>query len=373
MKRTPIHLLVTAPVGSISSMTRYADLVERALREHAPSFEVVRHSLAPTPDSLRRWPGFLRNRLHHTQVARAARRLARSGAKGIWHVLDGSHAYVTRGFPPAATVVTCHDLIPVRMGTGEFGRRPRLPARLLIERSRAGLAAAAAVVAVSRLSGQEAVTLGRVDPARLSVVPNPVDEAWLAAVPLPRAPRPLPDAYVFHLGHDAAYKNRQGAWNVFRRLAPRWPGKLVIAGSPCSPALAADIAAANLSHRVEFITFPDESRLRDLYRGASLFLFPSRFEGFGWPPLEAFACGCPAIASDVGGLRDVLGGDPPCLFDPFDEDGMATAALNLLENPARADAWVAAGRARVSACTSKVFAAGLSGVYATLAKGRGDS
>lgn len=345
-------------------MARHADLVELALRRHASGLDVRRHDLAPDPAQLSRWPAFLRGRVHHLMVDRNSRRLATRAPDGIFHVLDGSHAYLARHFPSSRVVVTCHDLIPSRMAAGELGRRPNLAARWLIGRSVRRLASAALVLPVSRHAARDAGQRAGVEATRLAVVPNPVDEAWLAELPRPRAPRPPPDAYVFHLGHDGAYKNRAAVWRIFSRIAPVWPGRLVIAGAPCSAGLSAEIRSAGLSDRVEFVPTPDDARLRALYRGASLLLFPSLMEGFGWPPLEALACGCPVVASDVGGLRDVLGDELPCLFNPADEDGMAAAALDLLRNPGRADAWVAAGRSRVAACTLERYARGLRAAYA---------
>ncbi len=372
MNSLVVHLLVTSPRGSCGSMARHADLVELALRRHAPALDVRRHDLAPDPGSLSRYPDFVRRRLHHLMVDRNARLVASRAMGDVFHVLDGSHAYLSRHFQPSRLVVTCHDLIPGRMAAGQLGPRPRWPARLLIRRSMAGLRTASTVLADSTPSARDATEIADVLPSRVRVLPVPLDPSWRQWLTQPRSAASLVDPYVLHLGHDGPYKNRRGVWNIFRRLAPDWPGRLVVAGQACSPALAAEISASGLGHRVSFVASPSESELLVLYRGASLLLFPSLFEGFGWPPLEALACGCPVVASDVGGLREVLGDDSPCLFDPADEKGMAAAALSVLTDPQRADAWVASGRARVGACTLDRFAAGLVETYERVASSRSE-
>jgi glycosyltransferase involved in cell wall biosynthesis len=281
-------------------------------------------------------------------VDHRARRLAANHLPGLFHVMDGSHAYLARHFPPAQTLVTCHDLIPLRMCLGLLGRRPRWPARLLIRRSAAALRSAAMVLADSSSTARDATELAGVQPEKIRIIPPALGGRWLRFLNRPHAPRTGSEAYLLHVGHGAAYKNRPAVWQIFRRIASRWPGKLCIAGEPASPSLRAEIQAAGLQSRVFFIPFPEDDRLESLYSGASLFLFPSLFEGFGWPPLEALACGCPAIASEVGGLRDALGEEYPFLFPPSDEGAMAQAALSLLETPRLAAETVQAARHRLA-------------------------
>jgi alpha-1,3-rhamnosyl/mannosyltransferase len=75
--------------------------------------------------------------------------------------------------------------------------------------------------------------------------------------------------------------------------------------------------------------FVDRESLRELYRGASLFVYPSRYEGFGIPPLEAMACGAPVIATRTGAIPEYAG-DAALLVDPGDRDALRSAMLRLL-------------------------------------------
>ncbi|HID89280.1 MAG TPA: glycosyltransferase family 1 protein, partial [Anaerolineae bacterium] len=87
------------------------------------------------------------------------------------------------------------------------------------------------------------------------------------------------------------------------------------------------------SEWVRFIGWVAEEDKPALYRGAVAFLFPSRYEGFGLPPLEALACGTPVVGSDAASLPEVVG-DAGVLVDPDDAEGMAGAVIQLAEDPA---------------------------------------
>ncbi|MBL7064272.1 MAG: glycosyltransferase family 4 protein, partial [Anaerolineae bacterium] len=83
--------------------------------------------------------------------------------------------------------------------------------------------------------------------------------------------------------------------------------------------------------RVRLLGFVDDTDLPALYRGAALFAFPSLYEGFGLPVLEAMACGVPVVCSKTSSLPEVAG-DAPLLVDPLDADGLAEALARVLEN-----------------------------------------
>ena len=366
-----VNLLTTCPLDAPGSMRRCADLIENALRTHAPEIRLRRVDLAPDRRTLSRWPRFLRNRLHHLWVDARLRDRMRDSPDGLFHLLDGSHAYLIRHLPAERTLITCHDLIPLLMSRGKLGpRRPALPARLLIARSAAGLASAAGVLAVSSVAAADARLLAGVAEARLRVVPIPLDERWSAMSGQPRHAPLERDPYILHVGHGGFYKNRPAVLRIFSRIAGEWGGDLVFAGSPLSAEEGRLAAELGVSRRVRSIHAPEDEELGALYRKASLLLFPSLTEGFGWPPLEALACGCPTVASAVGGLPDVLGKASPYLFAPHDEAGMAASALRLLREPDLAHAAVAEGRAALRPLSPQAFAHDMVEEYRSVA-GRG--
>jgi glycosyltransferase involved in cell wall biosynthesis len=84
---------------------------------------------------------------------------------------------------------------------------------------------------------------------------------------------------------------------------------------------------------VEWTGFVDRTRLRDLYRRAIAFVYPSRYEGFGIPPLEAMACGAPVIATRTGAIPDFAGG-AALIVEPGDADALRDALVRMLRDPA---------------------------------------
>jgi glycosyltransferase involved in cell wall biosynthesis len=103
------------------------------------------------------------------------------------------------------------------------------------------------------------------------------------------------------------------------------------------PALEQQIAEHELQNQVRFLGYCPHGDLPALYRGAACLIFPSLFEGFGMPVLEAMACGCPVVCSNTSSLPEIAG-DAALLVDPFDSEAIAAAAARLLrEADLRAD------------------------------------
>ncbi len=132
---------------------------------------------------------------------------------------------------------------------------------------------------------------------------------------------------------------------------------LVLAGSPgwLTDEVYALANRLGLTGRVHFLGRVSDEELVWLYNGARLLVLPSFYEGFGLPPLEAMACGCPVVVSNVSSLPEVVG-DAGLLVDPQDADALAVAIWRLLSDAALREEMVAKGLKR-AACFSWTRAA----------------
>jgi len=148
----------------------------------------------------------------------------------------------------------------------------------------------------------------------------------------------LPPRYLLYLGGFDLRKNVPRLLQAFARLDDPQV-KLVVAGrlpeadTPFTPDPRRIVARLGITDRVHFTGWVDEELKPALYAGAEAFLFPSLYEGFGLPPLEALSCGTPVIVSDRSALPEVVDGGGLCV-DPEDTSALASAMERLLRDRA---------------------------------------
>ena len=267
--------------------------------------------------------------------------------------------------PPArraATVVTVHDLTYLRypeMVTAASARFRDLVPRAL----RRGATVCTPTAAV----GAEVADAYRLPPERLVVTPLGVGPAWRAAVPADPAwlaANGLPERYLLFVGNREPRKNLPTLLAAYRELLADPPGNpggvppLVLVG-PAGWGQALDLAGLP-AEAVRTPGYLPEDDLARVVAGAAALVFPSWYEGFGLPALEALACGTPVVATDLPALREVLG-DQAELVPPGDAAAMADALARVLGDPggeparaarrahAAAFTWAACARATLSA------------------------
>jgi glycosyltransferase involved in cell wall biosynthesis len=201
---------------------------------------------------------------------------------------------------PCPAVVTVHDLSFER-DPAMMGLRDRLIFRTVVPRA---ARLAARVLTVSELTKRDLIELYGIPEEKIVVTPNGVDPAFT-----PEGPSPNGEPYALFVGALQPRKDARVAIEALALLGEGAP-RLVVVGKDQGGRDEAERAAAQngLAGRVEFRGHVPQEELASLYRGATCLVFPSRYEGFGLPVVEAMASGTPVVATRAGALPEVAGG-----------------------------------------------------------------
>ncbi|HVS20269.1 MAG TPA: glycosyltransferase family 1 protein [Pyrinomonadaceae bacterium] len=285
-----------------------------------------------------RWANFkVRQTLPHTPLVRIPLTLS---AELRRHPVDVLHVQFTAPpFSPCPIVTTIHDLSFEHLPE-TFKRRSRAQLRLTVRRT---TRKAALILTLSEFSRRDIIETYAVEPERVLVTPAAapphfkpvVDETELKKT---RETYGIDANYLLSLGSIQPRKNltrliEAFLWLRTARPASRLP-QLVIAGKRgwLDREVFRAAQQAGLKESVKFIGYVPEEDLPALYSGAMCFVYPSYFEGFGLPVLEAMQCGAPVIAGNQTSLPEVAG-DAALLFDPFDTRALGDAIARVIDNP----------------------------------------
>ena len=247
--------------------------------------------------------------------------------------------YVLPPLVPCRSVVTIHDCIHLMF--------PQyLPNRLALAYARGAIELAARratrVLTVSESSKRDILRFVDVPAAKIDVIYNAYDERFGVEpreeeVVRVRERYQLHDQFVLYAGNVKPHKNLQRLIEAFHLLRQRGLSnlKLVLIGDEISKyaALRRAVHHHQLHKYVRFLGYLPEETLAVMYRLAGVFVFPSLYEGFGLPPLEAMASGTPVVTSNVSSLPEVTG-DAAVLVDPYDPTAIADGIERVLTNEA---------------------------------------
>jgi glycosyltransferase involved in cell wall biosynthesis len=291
--------------------------------------------------------------------------------------VDVLHSLASTGPAWGATprVVTIHDLIyrlhpETHAGLRAWGMRVLVP--LAAHRSRR-------VIVLARSTREDVCRHLRVRPAKVDVVPSgvgalarvaPVPEAELRARLGVPGGRPI----VLSVSAKRPHKNLGRLIGALACIPAERRPVLVLPGypTPFEDELRARAAALGVAGDVRFLGWIDDATLEGLYAAAACMAFPSLYEGFGLPVLEAMARGVPVACSHRGSLGEVAG-DAALLFDPESEASIAETVERLLGDPALAEGLRARGRAQAARFTWDAAAAGTVASYARALSGGGET
>ena len=269
-----------------------------------------------------------------------ARKLAAPAS--LVHICDHSNAMYANAVHGLPVVVTGHDLLAVRGALGEETDCPASATGKFLQRWIVrGLEKSSAIACVSRATLDDArrlirqtngkpaltvITLGLSYPYR-PLAPDQ-SRARLAHVGVLAAGTP----FALHVGSNLRRKNREGVLRIFARCKEQWNGLLVFAGEPLSDSLRSLGQELGITDRIVEVPNTESRILEALYNCATALLFPSTFEGFGWPIAEAHACGCPVLCVDREPMTDVAG--VAVLAHPVEDEAAFAADLLRLTDPA---------------------------------------
>jgi glycosyltransferase involved in cell wall biosynthesis len=339
------RLTIFASVDGNHSIDRYA-------REIAPAFPPEFQVHVVQPKTRVGWRGKLLDKVwRYIEIARAEQ-----GDLNL--VVSEAYAFLLRSLPPERTIVVCHDLHPLiedrHRGSLKSLVRGEMRRMVYVARFRANLGRmqrARRVVAVSEHTRQDLLKyLPSFPPDQVVAVHSGLSANWRrvsdADAAALRAELGLEGKRVLlHVGNDNWYKNFGVLLEAFAKL----PEDVVLLKvGAVSAANEQRIGRLGIAKRIVRVHAADDEQLRRLYSAADMLAFPSLHEGFGWPPLEAMACGCPVLATRGGSLGEVCG-DAALFVEPKDAQAMAQAMRRLLDDASLRRSLAAKGLEHVKA------------------------
>jgi glycosyltransferase involved in cell wall biosynthesis len=271
--------------------------------------------------------------------------------------------YLPHGLAPkrgVKRVVTVHDMIPELLPH----TRRRLDWLTLKQRYVRG---ADHIICVSEASKQDLIKVYGIPDAPISVVHHGVDPRFHPDV---HREDFLPERYMLFVGHRSQYKDADVLYRAFAQIAQQDPDLhlLCVGGNGLSEAESQRLTDLGIRERVSQRYLPD-THMASAYAHAELFVFPSHFEGFGLPALEAMACNTPAVLAAATSLPEV-GGDAAAYFEPGSAEDLARVITDLLADEQRCQELRVRGRERSRQFTWQQAAERTAAAYrSTLATG----
>ncbi|WP_276373432.1 glycosyltransferase [Chryseolinea sp. H1M3-3] len=335
------------------SMQRFAEMLNRGILNAGYKAEIWKPDIIvgaltdKTTGGIAKWLGYIDKyiifplvlmwRLRDKKLKKASTR---------FHVCDHSNSPYLKFLPKDRTGITCHDVLAIRGAMGyqdaycEASITGKILQRWILRNlTKSRLLAAASRLTLSQLenlsSHQDAKKDWRVIHLGFNAKFAPLEiEQRLPLLVKANVKTDVP--FILHVGSDQPRKNRKMLMDMVAELGTQWTGNIYYAGQGIGDDIRSHAKALGLGERVFSVVNPDHQTLLALYSACEAFVFPSFSEGFGWPLIEAQACGAPVIASMIEPMPEVSNGTA-LHADPTKPKEFAAAFLKLKDQNFRAN------------------------------------
>jgi glycosyltransferase involved in cell wall biosynthesis len=267
----------------------------------------------------------------------------------LFHILDHGYAHLMGKLNPSRVIITVHDLIPLLAGRGLIPGVKLKRRNWLSEYSVRYLKKARKIITVSQNTRDDLVNYAGCDPESIKTIYSGLDTVFQPASASRRkeyrAELGLPDSdtkLVLITGQDY-YKNQETSLRVMEQLQKKYNSRirLVCLGRQTAE-WQGTLKKSSFKDQVIHFHFLPHEKVSHLYNSVNCLLFPSWYEGFGWPPAEAMACGIPVVTSNAASLPEVVGKEG-LTFEPGNVEGMVNAVERLFEDKSFREYQIARG------------------------------
>ncbi len=256
----------------------------------------------------------------------------------IYHISNQMMGNSVRYVHP--TVITCHDIIPFK-----FRKNHNVLTEYIRRKNIIAMTKAAFIIFVSNSTKKDFLELLNYNESKTAVVYHGVSKVFKTRDKMScrkelglSSNRPI----ILHVGTEAPRKNPEVIYHVIKKIKKHITDILLIRIGPKRPETEDIVRKLSLSENVSYFGSLSEERLAKFYNAADVFLFPSFYEGFGLPVLEALKSGCPLVASNATSIPEITG-DAAFLHDPMDVDSFAASVEKLLEDQSLREEYIAKG------------------------------
>jgi len=228
---------------------------------------------------------------------------------------------------PKNVVITIHDLRPLT----KFWDRNEIKRKIFIFYLKRALKHSTKIIAVSNTVAKELKQNFKGTDKKIEIICEFIDDKFINQNKSRH--RIFDYHYILFIGNKRKHKNLSLLIKAFAIIKEKIPHYFVIVGDKEKERDEVDILIEKLNIQERVIQFikPSDEVIISLYKFADLFVFPSLFEGFGLPPLEAVSLGCPVVLSDIPILREIFG-EAGFYFNPYSEEDLAKAILKVISN-----------------------------------------